>query len=104
MQRQAVDLKRARRKRKPAYQAESGVESAPPASVPTSAQATHHEWRGRPSARAQALVREQLRHGPRPGSSVMAAAEVAAIPERTLIAAASALGVRTQRGQWWIPS
>jgi hypothetical protein len=32
-----------------------------------------------------------------------AAAEAAEIPERSLIAAADALGVRTQRGQWWLP-
>jgi hypothetical protein len=25
------------------------------------------------------------------------------IPERTLMAATDALGVRTQRGQWWLP-
>jgi len=43
--------------------------------------------RGRPSARAQALVREQLKHGPRSEASVMAAASFADISERTLIAA-----------------
>jgi hypothetical protein len=31
------------------------------------------------------------------------AAEYAKISERTLIAAAERLGVRSQRGQWWIP-
>jgi hypothetical protein len=55
-------------------------------------------------ARARALVREQLKDGPKPESSVMAAATAADIPERTLIAAASVLGVRTRRGQWWLPS
>jgi hypothetical protein len=30
-------------------------------------------------------------------------AETADISERMLIAAPSALGVRTQRGQWWLP-
>jgi hypothetical protein len=33
----------------------------------------------------------------------MAAASCAEISERALIAAADALGVRTQRGQWWLP-
>jgi hypothetical protein len=53
--------------------------------------------------RAQALVREQLANGPKPGSHVEAAAEAAEIPARSLIAAADALGVRTQRAQWWLP-
>jgi hypothetical protein len=53
--------------------------------------------------RARALVREQLRHGPKPGAQIEAAAQAAAIPKSSLIAAASVLGVRTQRGQWWIP-
>jgi hypothetical protein len=44
--------------------------------------------RGRSSKRAQALVREHLAHGPKPGAEIEAAAEAAAIPERTLIAAA----------------
>ena len=53
--------------------------------------------------RARALVREQLANGPKPGDQIEAAAKAADIPERVLIAAASALGVRTQRGRWWIP-
>jgi hypothetical protein len=32
-----------------------------------------------------------------------AAAEAVKIRERSLIAAAESLGVRTQRGQWWLP-
>ena len=52
------------------------------------------------SARARALVREHLKHGPRP---IMAGAEAAEISEHVLIAAASALGVGTQKGQWWMP-
>jgi hypothetical protein len=56
------------------------------------------------SKRARELLRAQLADGPRPASQIEAAAEAAEIPERTLIAAASALRVRTQRGQWWIPS
>ena len=55
------------------------------------------------SARALALVREQLKHGPRSEASIMAAAEAAEISEHVLIAAASVLGVRTQKGQWWLP-
>lgn len=68
------------------------VEIIPPANL-----------RGRPSKRARALVREQLANGPRPGDEVLAAADVAQIPEWSLIAAANALGVRTRRGQWWLP-
>jgi hypothetical protein len=55
------------------------------------------------SERARAFVRNQLAKGPKPGEQITAAAEAAEIPERSLIAAAEALGVRTQRGQWWIP-
>jgi hypothetical protein len=50
--------------------------------------------------RARALVREQLKHGPKPGAHVEAAAQAAAIPERALIAATDELGVRTKRGEW----
>jgi hypothetical protein len=42
---------------------------------------TGQEWRGRPSARAQALVREQLAQGPKRGEEVQAAAEAAEISE-----------------------
>jgi hypothetical protein len=52
------------------------------------------EWRGRPSKRAQALVREQLANGPKRGEDVQAAAHLADISQRSLIAAASSLGVR----------
>jgi hypothetical protein len=34
---------------------------------------------------------------------VIAAAAEADVSERTLIAAAERLGVRCQRGQWWLP-
>lgn len=57
----------------------------------------------RASERAQRLLLEQLANGPRPGSQLEAAAQAAEIPESALIAAADALGVRTQRGQWWLP-
>lgn len=55
------------------------------------------------SKRARELLRAQLADGPRPASQIEAAAKAAKIPERILIAAASVLGVRTQRGQWWLP-
>ena len=64
-------------------------------------EAAKHE--GNKSARARALVREQLKHGPRSEASIVSAAEAAKISELVLIAAASVLGVRTQKGQWWLP-
>jgi hypothetical protein len=57
----------------------------------------------RAKERAEALVREQLGNGPAPGECVIAAAAEADISERNLIAAADELGVRTQRGVWWLP-
>jgi hypothetical protein len=51
-------------------------------------------------ASARRLLREQLANGPKPGALIEAAAEIS---ERSLIAAADALGVSTQRGQWWVP-
>jgi hypothetical protein len=49
-------------------------------------------------------LREQLANRPRYGELIKRdAAEYAKISERTLIAAAERLGVRTQRGQWWLP-
>jgi hypothetical protein len=53
---------------------------------------------------ARALLRQELKDGPKPGALVEAAAAAAALPERSLIRAADALGVRTQRGQWWLPT
>ena len=44
-----------------------------------------------------------LLHRPRSEVDVRRACEAADISERTLIVAADALGVRTQRGQWWLP-
>jgi hypothetical protein len=41
---------------------------------------------------ARTLMREQFKRGPRPESSIRAAAEAAEIPERALIVAADALG------------
>jgi inorganic triphosphatase YgiF len=48
-------------------------------------------------------LQEKLANGPQPGAEIEAAAKAADIPERWLIAAASALRVRPQRGQWWLP-
>jgi hypothetical protein len=48
-------------------------------------------------------LRGQLASGPKPGAQIEALAEAQDIPPRSLMAAADALGVRTQRGQWWIP-
>jgi hypothetical protein len=74
---------------------------------------THHDQpplkspgrkrRGRPPRvrQARALLQEQLADGPKRGELVEAAAAAAEIPERALIRATDALGVRTQRGQWW---
>jgi hypothetical protein len=55
------------------------------------------------SERAQRLLRAHLASGPRRGELIEAAAEAAGIPESSLIKAADVLGVRTQRGQWWLP-
>jgi hypothetical protein len=52
---------------------------------------------------AHKLLREQLASGPKSGSQIEALAAAAEIPESALIAAADTLGVRTQRGQWWLP-
>ena len=50
--------------------------------------------------KAKALVLEQLANGPRLGEGAQAAANLADISERSLIAAAESLGIRTWRGQW----
>jgi hypothetical protein len=57
---------------------------------------------GRPRApeRAERCLRELLADGPRHGEHVIAAAAEVDVSERTLIAAAERLGVRSQRGQW----
>jgi hypothetical protein len=43
-----------------------------------------------------------LANGPKPGRAVQIAAAEQGLA-RMLIAAADDLGVRTQRGQWWLP-
>jgi hypothetical protein len=53
------------------------------------------------SKRAQTLLRQQLADGPKAQASIEAAAEVAEIPKRSLMAAAEALGVLKVRGQCW---
>jgi hypothetical protein len=82
-------------------EAETGVAFTPVSKAVECA--PRRELRGRPSKRAQALVREQLAQGPKRGEEVQAAAHAAEISEHALIAAASALGVRTRKGQWWLP-
>jgi len=59
--------------------------------------------RRRASERAQRLLLDQLANGPKPGALIEAAAEAAEISERALVAAADVLGVRTLKGQWWLP-
>jgi hypothetical protein len=61
----------------------------------------------RVSEKAQELV-EQLANAPKRAEPIerradCGRAQAAAIPERPLIALASVLEVRTQRGRWWLP-
>jgi hypothetical protein len=49
------------------------------------------------------LARKLLANGPVPAESIKAAAAEAKVSERYLIAAAERLGVRSQRGQGWLP-
>jgi hypothetical protein len=79
--------KRRRRQLKPDKHEDNGAVPMPP----------------RISERARTLLREQLEHGPKPESQIEAVARAAAIPDQTLIRATDALGVRTQRGRWWLP-
>jgi hypothetical protein len=74
----------------------------PPVSAP---KAPSPKRRGRPprAQQAQALLQAQLANGPKPGALVEAAAEKADIARAELIRATDALGVRCQRGQWWLP-
>jgi hypothetical protein len=65
---------------------------------PTSRRATSQV-----SERAQRLLRTHLASGPKRGELIEAAAEAAGIPGSSLIKAADVLGVRTRRGQWWLP-
>jgi hypothetical protein len=53
--------------------------------------------------RARALLRRELGNGPKPSAHVEAAAQEAEISKPTLIAAADALGMRCQRGEWRLP-
>lgn len=55
------------------------------------------------SSKARALLPEHPAHGPRLGAHIEAAVEAAGLTERALLSAADALGVRTQRGPWWLP-
>jgi hypothetical protein len=80
--------------------AASPPEPEPPQPEPSSG---HASPPARAKERAEAFVREQLANGPAPSECVKAAAAEAKVSERFLIAAAERLGVRTQRGQWWLP-
>jgi hypothetical protein len=48
-------------------------------------------------------VRTQLKHGPKPGVEIEAAAKAALISEHVLIRAADELGVVTKGGEWRLP-
>jgi hypothetical protein len=50
--------------------------------------------------RAWAFLLDQLVDGPKQGAEIEAEAEEAAIPTRSLIVAADALGVRCRRRRW----
>jgi hypothetical protein len=50
--------------------------------------------------RTRALLRKQLKHGPRPGAQIEAAAQAADIPKPVLLAVTDELGVRIKRGEW----
>ena len=45
----------------------------------------------------------QLADGPKPAELIEAGAEAADITEHSLIVGADTLGVRTRRGEWWLP-
>jgi len=72
---------------------------------PASSRSRPPKRRGRPPRVQQALelLQRQLADGWKPGALVEAAAQAAEIPKRELLAAADVLGVRTRKGQWWIP-
>jgi hypothetical protein len=50
-----------------------------------------------------ANVLETKWQGPQPGAEIEATAAPLGIQEWSLLGAADDLGVRTQRGQWWLP-
>jgi hypothetical protein len=102
---------RPERRRKVAIEPSASPAAPPPEPEPSqpepsSGPASPPAGNGRPRAkeRAEAFVREQLANGPAPGECVKAAAAQAKVSERFLIAAAERLGVRTQRGRWWLPN
>jgi hypothetical protein len=75
-------------------------------SAPTAAPSAPAPRRGSNGLRARearALVQAQIADGPKPGAQIEAAAKAAAIPARTLLAAADELNVRTRRGEWFLP-
>jgi hypothetical protein len=54
-------------------------------------------------SRARALLCARFTDGPKPGAAIEAEAATLAIPVRLLLRAADELGVRTRRGEWWLP-
>jgi len=78
----------------------SSEETAPAQSKPPEPACSPVGNRPRAKACAEAVVRELLADGPAPGDGVKAAAVEAKVSERTLIAEAERLGVRSKRGQW----
>jgi hypothetical protein len=98
------------------HPAESSPPELPPAPAPDVAQAEAKPAQEQPhkgkrksavaglGERARTFVREQLAKGAKPEAEVTAAAEALEIPQRSLIAAADALHVRTQKGLWWLPT
>ena len=60
--------------------------------------------RPRVTERAERRLLEELADGPASGAHVIAAAAEVDVSERTLIAAAERLGVRSRRGQRWLPN
>ena len=99
-----IEIPQGSRRRLQSRTPEPEQQVATPDPLPVLASPAAGNGRPRAKERAEAFVREQLAYGPRHGDLVKRdAAEYAKISERTLIAAAERLGVRTQRGQWWLP-
>jgi hypothetical protein len=49
------------------------------------------------------LLKQQLASGPKDGATILEQVEGHEISERSLMAAADALGVRCQNGEWRLP-
>jgi hypothetical protein len=95
--------KREWRLRAKAKAAAGGAASRPIDGVPDEGGEGHAVHDPARAKRARALVREQLKHGPRPGAQIEAAALAADIPQPVLLVVTDELGVRTKRGEWRLP-